>query len=143
VIAANVFVAAALFLTAGAPAGPPLSETEAKLVAAVGAQIERRDDTHVTITKPALDTLVRYGRPLVGRTMRIAPGRGVTLFKVHPDGICARFGFQAGDVVTTVNRVDATTMPVVDLFVKAKPGDRLVVAFLRAGQPMKIEIRVK
>ena len=142
-IAANASIFVALLLTASAPASPPLSETEAKLVAAVGAQIERRDDTHVTVAKAALDTLVRYGRPLVGRTMRITPGRGVTLFKVHPDGICARFGFQAGDLVTTVNRVDATTMPVVELFVKARPGDRLVVALVRGGQPMKIEIKVK
>lgn len=140
-IAAPVLAAAVILLTA--TAGPPLSETERKLVAAVGAQIERRDEAHATITTGALATLVRYGAPLVARTMRIAPGEGVTLFAVHPDGICARFGFRSGDLVTTVNRVDATTRPVVELFVRAKPGDRLIVRFVRAGQPAKLEIKVK
>ncbi len=140
-IAASVLTAAAIFLAAGE--GPPLSETERKLVTAVGAQIVKVDDTHATITKGALDTLVRYGAPLVARTMRLVPGQGVKLFAVHPDGICARLGFKSGDLVTTVNRVDATTRPVVDLFVKAKPGDQLVVRLLRAGQPAKLEIKVK
>ena len=138
----KLVVPALLAIATAAFADAPMSDAERKLVAAVGAEIALRDATHATVTKSALDTLVRYGATLVARTMRLSPGQGVKMMKVHPEGICARFGFQVGDVVTSVNRVDATTAPVVQLFVDAKPGARLVVQLVRAGQPMKLEIKV-
>jgi S1-C subfamily serine protease len=132
--------AALLAAVISTTAAPKMSAVERKLVAVVGPQIVKADATHYAIQLTGFVQLVKLGQILI-KPLEIRRGQGVTMV-VIPDGIFGRLGFETGDLVTSVNRVDATTMPVVDLFVRAKPGDRFVVRLWRARKLVKLEIRL-
>jgi general secretion pathway protein C len=83
---------------------------------------------------------------VVSRTARIVPeirnGKavGFRLYSVRPDGALGRVGLQNGDVISSVNGRDLTTVASsVEIYGELKSADHLSVGLERGGRKMTIE----
>ena len=85
-------------------------------------------DVSLTAAAPAK----RDADPSLGLTMRAVPGVGAEVVAVQPDSTAARAGFEAGDILTVVNGVDAPRpAQILRAFAQMPEGASVAVALVR------------
>lgn len=127
--------------TAPAPADPAL--------AAVLAGITRVDDTHVVITRAAVDDVLANPLP-VAKGLRVVPsisngrGDGLKLYAIRPGSLVAALGFQNGDTVHSVNGLALDSMDrALEAYTQLRSASHLELDLTRRGQPQTLVIDVR
>jgi serine protease Do len=115
----------------------------------------------VNLVKKVVNDLIQYGdvkRGFIGisypnteseneRLVKQAgqeDGLGVYISAVNPGGAAAGSGLKKGDVVTKVNNQPVTTgAEMVAQVASYKPGDKLIITYLRSGKEQQVNVTLK
>lgn len=132
----------------GAPGLPPPAPAD-PAVAAVLAGITKVDDTHVAITRAAVDGLL--ADPVgVARSARVVPSirngdpDGFKVYAIRPGSVLAALGLQNGDTIHGVNGEALSSADrALEIYAKVRVASRLEVELTRRGRPVTLTIDIR
>lgn len=119
-----------------------------KTLATIETQIQRKDDTHVTITRKGADAALA-NVDIIARSVRVTPELqgsrpiGFRIVELRPGSVLARLGLRSGDVVQSLNGKDlATPEQAIDAYAKLRSTNQLELRLLRNGKPVTLQVKI-
>jgi general secretion pathway protein C len=130
------------------PALPPAAPTDPD-VAAILAGVTKVDDTHVVVTRAAVDQLL--ANPMAVATgARVVPSvragvvDGFKLFAIRAGSLFAALGFANGDTIQRINGLALTSADrALEVYTKLRDAPRLEFELVRRGRPVTLTIEIR
>jgi hypothetical protein len=121
----------------------------AKVLANIQAEIERKDDSHYTITRVGADAVIA-SLPSIARSVRTVPERkngktvGLRLLGLKSGSLLTHIGLQNGDIVQSLGGNELTSSDkALTACAKLRTAGVLQVSFMRGSKPLTVELKIE
>ncbi len=134
----------------GMPAScPDTDDADDVLAKALDAGIRHVDETHVEITRAAVDAVLA-STTAVAKAGRIVPAvkdgkaAGLKLYAIRPSSVLARLGLINGDTVLAINGTAITTADrALEIYASLRTAKQITIDLERRGRPLTLSIAIK